>query len=197
LHPAVKISSYEIRFTIPLFQFLVALGFATLYISIGFFYDNKEGVGIFRVLWKFIPLPAEQQIPPQVPHLHKRYPKGQKPAAPAFATTPAQFEVPLSFQPKPSTSSAPSTSTPIPEPSFSYPLRPAVFRFSNLHQQDFHFTSLQQKGQLKKLGVYYEDEEAVRGLYWTKDRSKLSEEEVEQVQEQLSDQPLDEGIDKD
>src|ERR1700720_1472263 len=66
-----------------------------------------------------------------------------------------------------------------------------------IKQQDFRFDSLQRKGQLQLLGVYYKDEEELRGLYWTKDRTKLSEEEVRDLQEQLSNQPLDEAIDED
>ena len=37
----------------------------------------------------------------------------------------------------------------------------------------------------------------LRGLYWTKDRTKLSKEEVRDLQEQLSNQPPDEAIDED
>ena len=47
------------------------------------------------------------------------------------------------------------------------------------------------------MGVYYENEAELCGLYWTKDRTKLSEEEVRDLQEQLSNQPLDEAIDED
>ena len=167
MHTAVKIP-YEIKFTIPFFQFLVAQGFASLYISIGLYYDTKAGGG---------------------------NPRGKTSTTPAFEVNPERFAVPT--QPIPSTSSAPSTSTSVPQQSSTGRLRPAVFQFGKSKQQDCQFNSLQRKGQLQFLGVYHKDEEELCGLYWTKDRTKLSEEEVRDLKEQLSNQPFDEAIDED
>ena len=137
-------------------------------------------------------IPTSQQPPQPQPQRH--HPRGKTSTTPAFEVNLEQFAVPT--QPVPSTSSAPSTSTSVPQQSSSCQLRPAVFQFGKSKQQDFRFDSLQRKGQLQLLGVYYEDEEELRGLYWTKDRTKLSE-EVRDLQEQLSNQPLDEAIDED
>ena len=192
MHPAVKIP-YEIQFTVPFFQFCVAQTFASLHISIGLHYDTQAAGGIFRILWKFTPVPTLQRPPPPQPQRH--HPRGKTSTTPAFEVNLEQFAVPT--QPIPAMSSAPSTSTSVPQQSSSCQLRPAVFQFGKLKQQDFQFDSLQRKEQLQLLRVYYEDKEELRGLYWTKDCTKLSEEEVRDLQEQLSNQPLDEAIDED
>ena len=194
LAPAVKIP-YEIQFTVPFFQFRVAQTFASLHISIGFHYDTQAAGGIFRILWKFTPVPTLQRPPQPQPQPQRHHPRGKTSTTPAFEVNPERFTVPT--QPIPSTSSAPSTSTSVPQQSSTGRLRPAVFQFGKSKQQDFRFDSLQRKGQLQLLGVYYEDEEELRGLYWTKDRTKLSEEEVKDLKEQLSNQPFDEAIDED
>src|SRR6202041_1835620 len=150
--------------------------------------------GIFRILWKFTPVPTLQRPPQPQPQPQRHNPRGKTSTTPTFEVNPEWFTVPT--QPIPSTSSGPSTSTSVPQQSSSCHLRPAVFQFGKSKQQDFRFDSLQRKGQLQLLGVYYEDEEELCGLYWTKDRTKLSEEEVRDLQEQLSNQPLDEAIDE-
>ena len=97
---------------------------------------------IFKILWKFTPVPTLQRPPPP-PQPQRHHPRGKTSTTPAFEVNPERFTVPT--QPIPSTSSAPSTSTSVPQQSSTGRLRPAVFQFGKSKQQDFDSTAYRGK----------------------------------------------------